>query len=73
MGNVGTDSDGKRLNTEGAEVVHRGRGEERGGKIVGCEGMGKAMAMVGWVHLCCPFVRPRSGGARRRLRRVGPL
>ena len=25
----------------------------------------KAIAMVGWGHLVCPFVRPRSGGARR--------
>jgi hypothetical protein len=26
---------------------------------------GKAMAMVGWGHLCLPFLRPRSGGASR--------
>jgi hypothetical protein len=25
---------------------------------------GKAIAMAGWGHLCLPFMRPRSGGAR---------
>src|ERR1700676_2771455 len=62
-GQRGSYGDGKKLNTEGTEFGHRGHREERataqssnrGWRASWVRGNGKAIAMVGWGHLVCPF------------------
>jgi hypothetical protein len=65
---------GKKLNTEGTEVAHRGHGEEqvdnRDWQHGWVRGNGKAIAMVAWGHLLFAlFGSDRTG---RSARATGP-
>jgi hypothetical protein len=77
-GQRGSYGDGKKINTEGTEFGHRGHREERataqsgnrGWRDSWVRGNGKAIAMVGWGHLVCPFYAAapwRCGGGELRL------